>query len=336
MKNHSKMNGQLMKAVIVTKYGPPEVLQLKEVKKPTPNDNEVLIKIHASTVSSGDARVRRADPFIIRLFSGLFRPNTAILGNEFAGEIEAVGKNVTRFKLGDPVFGGAGFKLGTNAEYITLPENGAIAIKPANLTYEEAAAIPFGSTTSLYFLRDKGNIQPGQKILINGASGSLGTAAVQLAKSFGAIVTGVASTANIELVKSLGADHVIDYTQEDFTQNGQTYDIIYDTVGKITFSRSKITLKQNGLFLAASAGVGQFMQMILTSITGGKKVIGGVVKGRQEDLVFLKELIEAGALKPVIDKRFKLEEMAEAHRHVDTGRKRGNVVILINGANKEI
>lgn len=329
MKSNSKSNGQIMKAVVTTKYGSPEVLQLKEVEKPTPKDNEVLIKIYASTTTSGDARLRRADPFAIRLMYGFSKPKISILGNEFAGEIEAVGKDVTSFKKGDPVFGASGFSLGTNAEYISLPEDGAIAIKPANLTYEEAAAIPFGATASLFFLRDKGNIQPGQKILINGASGSLGTAAVQLAKIFGAEVTGVSSTANVELVKSLGADYVIDYTQEDFTKNGKTYDIIYDTVGKITFSRSKIALKQNGIFLAASGGLSDILNMLWTAIIGGKKVIGGVTPERQEDLIFLKGLIEAGELKPVIDKRYTFEQLVEAHRYVDTGRKRGNVVISV-------
>jgi len=319
-----------MKAIVYTKYGLPDVLQLKEVVKPTPKDNEVLIKIYATTVTSGDSRMRRADPFPIRLFNGLIKPRkVTILGNELAGEIEEVGKKVTLFRKGDPVFGQAGLNLGTNAEFICLPEDGALAIKPANLTYEEAAVIPFGGNTALHFLK-KGNIRSGQKVLIYGAAGSLGTAAIQIAKHFGAEVTGVCSTTNIELVKSLGADKVIDYTNEDFTQSGQTYDIIFDTTGKSPFSGCLKSLKQNGIYLrAVHMALSSIVRGLWTSMTSSRKVIGGVATELKENLVFLKELVEAGKLKPVIDRRYPFEQIAEAHKYVDKGHKKGNVAITV-------
>ena len=319
-----------MKAIVYTKYGLPDVLQLKEVVKPTPKDNEVLIKIYATTVTSGDSRMRRADPFPIRLFNGLIKPRKVIiLGNELAGEIEAIGIDVKLFRKGDPVFGQAGLNLGTNAEFICLPEDGALAIKPANLTYEEAAVIPFGGNTALHFLK-KGNIRSGQKVLIYGAAGSLGTAAIQIAKHFGAEVTGVCSTTNIELVKSLGADKVIDYTNEDFTQSGQTYDIIFDTTGKSPFSGCLKSLKQNGIYLrAVHMALSSIVRGLWTSMTSSRKVIGGVATELKENLVFLKELVEAGKLKPVIDRRYPFEQIAEAHKYVDKGHKKGNVAITV-------
>jgi NADPH:quinone reductase-like Zn-dependent oxidoreductase len=319
-----------MKAIVYSKYGPPEVLHLREVEKPVPKDNEILIKICATTVTSGDCRMRKADPFAIRIFNGLTRPKKAtILGNEFSGEIEGLGKNVKLFRKGDQVFGQAGMGLGANAEYICLPEDGTIAIKPANLTYEESAVIPFGGNTALHFLR-KGNIRKGQKVLIYGSSGSLGTAAIQLAKSFGAEVTGVCSTANIELVKSLGADKVIDYTKEDFTKNGQAYDIIFDTTGKSPFSGCLKSLKQNGIYLrAVHTALSSNVRGLWTSMTSSKKVIGGVATELKENLVFLRELIETGKLKPVIDRRYTFEQIAEAHQYVDQGHKKGNVAITV-------
>jgi NADPH:quinone reductase-like Zn-dependent oxidoreductase len=319
-----------MKAIVYSKYGPPEVLQIKEVEKPVPKDNEILIKIFATTVTSGDCRMRKADPFAIRFFNGLTRPKkTTILGNEFSGEIEEVGKNVKLFRKGDQVFGQAGMSLGTNAEYICLSEDGTVDIKPANLTFEEAAVIPFGGNTALHFLR-KGDIRNGQKVLIYGASGSLGTAAIQLARYFGAEVTGVCSTANIELVKSLGADKVIDYTKENFTQNGQSYDIIFDTTGKSPFSGCLKSLKQNGIYLrAVHMTLSSNIRGLWTSMTSSKKVIGGVATELKENLVFLRELIEAGRLKPVLDRRYPFEQIAEAHRYVDKGHKKGNVAVTV-------
>ena len=325
-----------MKAIVYTQYGPPDVLQLKEVEKPTPRDNEVLIKIYATTVTSGDWRLRRssftdAPTFWLpaRIWLGFRKPKRTILGSELAGKIESVGKNVKLFRKGDQVF--AFHVFGTYAEYICLPEEGAVAIKPANMTYDEASAIPFGASTALFFLRDKGNIQSGQKVLIYGASGSVGTAALQLAKYFGAEVTAVCSTTNLEMVKSLGADEVIDYTKEDFTKTGQTYDIIFDTVGKTSFSLCKSSLKENGLYLLTVFELPQLVQMLWTSMTGSKKVICAIGGQHKDDLIFFKELIEAGRIKSTIDRRYPLEHTAEAHRYVEKGHKKGNVVITLGG-----
>ena len=329
-----------MKAILHTRYGPPDLLQLGEVEKPVPKDNEVLIKVHASAVTTGDCNVRdftfapKAFQLPARLFVfGLFKPRINILGNELAGEIEAVGKDVTRFKKGDHVFGTPGAAFGAHAEYTCMPEDGVLTIKPANMTWEEAASIFFGAHTAFYYLRDKGDIQAGQKILINGASGSIGTFAVQLAKHFGAEVTGVCSTTNLEMVMSLGADHVVDYTTEDFTKNGQTYDLIFDVVGKTSFSRCKDSLKPNGIFLACIIDLRELRQILWTSLIGGKKVKGGVAVERLEDLIFFSELFEAGKLKPVIDRSYPLEQTAEAFKYVEKGHKKGSVVITLEHDN---
>lgn len=318
-----------MKASVHKTYGPPGVMELREVEKPIPKDDEVLIKVHATTATSGDCKVRRADPFVVRFFWGLKRPRVGILGSELSGEVEATGKDISLFEKGDLVFAGTGTSLGANAEFVRLKEGGAIALKPVNMTFEEAASVPFGATTSLFFLRDKGHIREGQTVLINGASGAVGTYAVQLAKYFGAEVTAVCSTKNIELVKSLGADQAIDYTKEDFTKNGKSYDLILDTVGNTSFSSCKSSLKENGIYLAPVAGLPQFARMMSTSVGGGKKLKGGLAPMRKEDLLFLKGLIEAGKIKSVIDRSYSLDQMAAAHRYVETGHKRGSVVITV-------
>jgi NADPH:quinone reductase-like Zn-dependent oxidoreductase len=328
-----------LRAIVVTKYGSPDVLRLREIEKPVPKDNEVLIKIHATTATAADGQMRKGPSFVGKIFTGLTKPKNAVPGTELAGEIEAVGRNVTRFKKGDQVFGSTGLDSGCYAEYICLPEDAALVIKPANVTYEEAAAVIEGALTALPFLRDKGKIESGHKVLVNGASGSVGTAAVQLAKYFGATVTGVCGTANVELVKSLGADHVIDYTQEDFTQSGEAYDIIFDAVGKSSFSLSQGALTPDGVYLSTVLGLPILIQMLRTSMMGGKKAVLTLTGTRPSsekarDLLFIKNLVEAGAFEAVIDRRYPLEQMAEAHRYVDAGHKRGNVVITVNGASK--
>ena len=324
-----------MKAIFYTKYGPPEVLQLKEVEKPTPKNNEVLIRVYATTVTATECTFRKGPTLFVRLFTGLRKPKITTLGEELAGEIEAVGKDVKTFKNGDPVFGTAGPAFGANAEYICLPENGVLAIKPTNMSYEEAASSVDGFLTALPFLRDKGKIKNGQKILINGASGSVGAAAVQVAKYFGAEVTGVCSTANLEMVRAIGADRLIDYTIEDFTNSPHTYDIIFDTVGKTTFPRCKKLLNKDGIFLESGIGLGIFPYILWTSLFGGKKARVAATglrppKERAKDLIFLKALIEDGKIKSVIDRQYPLERIAEAHSYVDKGHKKGNVVIIVD------
>ncbi len=312
-----------MKAVICNKYGPPEVLQIKEVEKPLPEASEVLIKIAASTAHIGDTKIRRFEPGLgpvkdfffkplMRIIVGFSGPRKKILGMELSGEIEAVGKDVTLFKVGDPVFASTEFRFGTYAEYCCVPENGILAVKPVNMTHSEAAPVSNGGITALIHLR-KVNIQKGQKVLIYGASGSVGTYAVQIAKHLGAEVTAVCSSSNLELVRSIGADKVIDYTKEDFTQNGEIYDVIYDAVGKLERSKCRKSLSKTGHYLN-----------VLT--------VSGNIKLKVQDLYTLKELCETGKLKTVIDRCYPMEEIAEAHRYVDKGHKKGNVIIIIDAS----
>ena len=328
-----------MKAIVWTRYGPPDVLQLKEVETPTPKDNEVLIRIRATTVTAGDCELRGLKvplylSLVMRLWRGLIKPRgTAILGTELAGDIEAVGKDVTLFKVGDQVFGSAGMNFGANAEALCLPERpgnmeGGVAIKPATMTYEEAAAVPFGGRDSLHFLR-KGNLQPGQTILINGAGGSIGTFAIQLAKYFGTEVTAVDSTGKLDLLRDMGADHVIDYTQEDFTRSGKTYDVIFDVVGKSPFSRSIRSLEDNGTYLLANPRPRHMIRGLWTSMRSSKTVVFEAASPTTADLVFLRGLIEAGKIRSAIDRCYPLERIAEAHRYIETGAKQGNVVITV-------
>jgi len=323
-----------MKAAVYHKYGPPEVVRIEDVEKPVPKDNEVLIRVHAATVSAADWRMRTADPMFVRIMNGLWRPKkTPILGMEFAGVVESVGKAVTRFAAGDQVFGSNGFKFGGHAEYVCAPES-FLAVKPVNMTLEEASAVLFGGVSALFFLR-KGNIQAGQKVLIYGASGSVGVFAVQLAKHFGAHVTAVCSAANLDLVKSLGADQVVDYAREDFSRAGRVYDMVFDTVGKSGFSRSLKSLKRGCFYVRVggagrpSSILGQILGEMWASVTGAAKVVSGVARVAPGDQSFLKGLIEAGKLRTVIDRRYSLDEIAEAHRYVEAGHKKGNVVIVL-------
>jgi len=320
-----------MKAIIYTKYGLPEVLQLKEVEKPTPKDNEVLIKIHATTVNRTDCGFRKPEyGFIIRLINGLFRPKRNILGSELAGEIETIGKDIKTFKRGDQVFGLSTGKFGAHAEYICLPEKASIAIKPANMSYEEAAAVCDGLMLAMTYIR-KINFQKSKEILINGASGSIGSACVQLAKYYGARITAVCNTKNMELAKSLGAERVIDYTKDDFTKDDQMYDVVIDAVGKSSFFRCKRLLKPGGVYFSTDLGfLAQNIFLVLgTPVFCSKKVKFPIPKDSQKDIVFFKELIEAGKYKAVIDRRYPLEQIIEATKYVETGQKTGNVVITI-------
>lgn len=327
-----------MKAIVWTKYGAPEVLQLKELDKPVPKADEVLIKIHATTVTAGDCEMRnlRFPIFLslpMRFWIGFWKPReNTIPGTEFAGMIEAVGAEVKHFKKGDDVFGAAGMSFGTNAEYICLSEEpndmgGAIAIKPSNMNYEEAATIPFGGRDALHFLR-LGNIQPGDKILINGAGGSIGTFGVQLAKLNGAEVTAVDSAEKLDMLRQLGADHVIDYTQEDFAEKGEIYDVIFDVVGTIAFSRGNKALKKDGIYLLANP-MSQILGGLWTNMSSNRKVIMQTASGTHQDLIYLRDLIEAGKIMTVIDQRYPLDQIVEAHKYVEAGAKKGNLVITV-------
>ncbi len=324
---------ELMKAAVYEKYGPPEVLQIKEINKPAPKDNEILIKIYAATVTAGDCETRRFKiPLMfwlpIRLYMGLLKPRVKILGQEFAGEIEITGKNVTLFKKGDKVFGATGMKLGAYAEFTCLPESYAIAIKQDSLNYEEAVTIPVGGLNALFFLK-KANIKNGQHVLINGACGSIGSFAVQYAKLLGAEVTAVDSTDKLDTLYSIGANHVIDYTKEDFTKNGKKYEVIFDVAGKSSFARSVKSLKKEGYYLLANPRLWKIVLGLFVLLTGRKKIITGVASERIEDLIYLNKLIEEGKIKPVIDRTYSLEQIIEAHKYVEQGHKKGNVVITI-------
>lgn len=325
-----------MKAIIFTNYGSPDFLQLQEVAKPTPKDDQILIKIHATTVTAGDCEIRKSQQpdlfwLPLRLYIGVFKPRLKILGQEMAGEVEAVGKDVTRFKVGEQVFGSMEFQFGSYAQYACVSNKAMVLPKPTNMTYEEAAAVPTGGLTALSMLR-KAGVGKGKKVLIYGATGSIGTFCIQIAKYYGAEITAVCNTVNFDLVKSLGASHVIDYTQEDYTQNGETYDIIFDTVGKNAFSRSKKSLTPKGVYIFGSFGSGWLLQGLWMMMTSRKQALFGATETTLDDLVQLKDLIEAGHLKTVVDRSYLLEQMAEAHRYVDTGQKIGNVVITVTHA----
>jgi len=324
-----------MKAIVWTRYGPPEVLKLEEVAKPVPRDNEVLIKVHAASVFAGDCELRGLKiPILFRIFLrmyiGLTRPKrVTVLGQELAGEIEEVGKDVTLFKKGDQVFAATGFRFGAYAEYQCLPQDGMMATKPTNMTYEEATVVPVGGSNALHFL-NLGDVKSGQKVLINGAGGGIGTMAIQIARARGAEVTAVDCTQKLDMLRSIGADKVIDFTKEDFTKSGETYDVIFDVVGKSPVSRSIRSLNKHGTLLLANHGlVVPKFQGLWTSITSGKKVINTMAGEKKEDLVYLRQLIESGKIRAVIDRRYPLERTAEAHEYVDTGQKKGNVVITV-------
>ena len=325
-----------MKAIVWTKYGPPDVLQLREVETPMPAENEVRIKVHAATVTAGDCEVRSLKILIlfrlpVRLYAGLMKPQRiTILGQELAGEVESVGKGVTRFKEGDPVFAPTFFRFGAYAEYACLPES-YLHLKPANMTFEEAATIPTGGVNGLHFL-NVANVQRGERVLINGAGGSIGTYAIHIAKSLGAEVTAVDSAEKLAMLRSIGADHVVDYTSEDFTRRGETYDVIIDVAGKSPFSGSLRSLNTNGRYILGNASLPAMLKSRFTPKTAGKKVMVALANYQAEDYARLRELIEAGQIKPVIDRRYPLEQTAEAHSYVDTGNKKGNVVITMESS----
>jgi NADPH:quinone reductase-like Zn-dependent oxidoreductase len=334
-----------VKAIVYTEYGSPDVLKLAEVSKPTPKDNEILIKVHAASVKIGDIWARNIKaispsqfsmsfPFwvLTRLMFGVNKPKINILGAEFAGEVETAGNKVTLFKKGDQVFGYRGTAFGAYAEFLCMPENGLVALKPVNMTFDEAATVPYGALTALNLLR-KANIQRGQTILISGASGGIGSYAIQVAKHYGAEVTGVCGTPRVALVKALGASHVIDYTKEDFTQNGKTYDVIFDVLGKSSFSRCQNSLTENGIYLLASFKIPQLWQMLTTTMRGGKKVVCALSSETPADLLYIKKLVEAAEIKTIVDKRFPLEQTTDAHRYMEAGQRVGNVVIVVEHDN---
>jgi NADPH:quinone reductase-like Zn-dependent oxidoreductase len=330
-----------MKAIVYTEYGSPDVLRLKEVEKPQPKDSEILVKVFATPVNYGDITARNFANIPPREFNmptplwfpsliafGMRKPKNQILGSELAGEVEAVGNEVTKFKVGDQIFAYTGMKMGANAEYLCIPEDGTVGLKPDNMSYEEAAAVPYGGIMALSLLR-KANIQPGQRVLINGASGGIGSLAVQLAKHYEAEVTGVCGAPRLVYVKALGADKAIDYAVEDFTQNGETYDLIFDILGRSSFSRCKGSLTENGIYLLASFKMKQLFQMLRTSIFGKKKVICALASEKQEDLILLKELVEQGKIKTIVDRTYHLEQAAESHKYFERGHKKGHVVIKV-------
>lgn len=304
------------------------MLQVKEMEKPMPKDKEVLVRVRATAVNSGDVRLRKADPFAVRFIFGLMKPEVNILGAVFSGEVESVGIGVKQFKPGDTVFGHTDMRFGSYAEYLCVPEEGSIVPKPASLSHTEAAAIPFGGLAALHFIKNA-EVKPGQKVLVVGASGAVGSAAVQLAKSQGAHVTGVCSTANMDLVRSIGADHVIDYTVEDFTRNGETYDVIFDTVRAISVSRSRSSLNKNGIMILSAAGVSEMLQGLWISLKSSVRVLTGVIRHTTADIDYLRNLIETGKYKPVVDKTYALDQIAEAHAYVERGHKKGNVAIAV-------
>jgi len=327
-----------MKAIVYTEYGPPDVLQLKEVEKPIPQNDEVLVRVHAASVNSSDATMSRGEPFLARLWSGFIKPKYQILGSDIAGRVEAVGRDAKQFQPGDEVFGDiAACGWGGFAEYVSVPEN-ALALKPANLTFEEAAAVPQAAVVALQGLRDKGQIEPEKKVLINGASGGIGTFAVQIAKSYGAEVTGVCSTRNLDMARSLGADHVIDYTQEDFAQNEQRYDLILNVAGYRSIFDFKRALAPEGIYVGSVNATALIFQVMLLgpfiSMTGSKKMVNLMGKESQEDLVFLRELLEAGKVVPVVDRQYPFSEVADAVRYYGEGHARGKVVITVEHDNK--
>lgn len=315
-----------MKAAVYTTYGKPEVVQVREVQKPVPAPNQVLVKVHASTLTAGDWRMRAGNPFAIRLYNGLFKIKRTVLGHEFSGTVESVGPNVTQFKKGDAIFGTTGPNAGAHAQYVAVPANGLLAIKPQHVTNHEAAAMPVGALTAWYFLQ-QAQIQPGQKVLIYGASGSVGTFAVQLAKHLNAEVTAVCSKANAQLVRSLGATHVIDYRKQDFAAQATQYHVIFDAVGKITFPQSKPVLKPKGVFLSVAMKPSHILHTALTATTKTHKLVTGISKPTANDLHFLTTLLENGHLKPVIERTYPLADIRTAHQHAESGHKRGNLVL---------